>query len=249
MRQTLFMRSRWVSLGFAAFAVSSVLVAACSSSSPGSSTTATDVSSTSAASTTTAAPTTTVSASTTTTAAATNTTVAPATTTTVPVGAALTLRSDGIGDALFGAEPESVIDYVNGVLGAPTTDSGWVSAPERTCPGTEVRSLSWGDLSLLFGDQSTVSSGRRHFFNWSYGPARAGAVIVPAGVTTAAPGRIGVGSTVAQLRAAYPTAIISAGDEIVGPSAAISDGLFAFLSNPMSTGVVISLVGGFGCGE
>lgn len=243
------MRSRWVSLGFAVCAVSSVLVAACSNSSAGSSTAATDVSSTADASTSTVAPTTTVSASTTTTAAATTTTTPPETTTTVPVGAAISLRSDGVGDALFGAEPESVIDYINGLLGAPTSDSGWVSAPERTCPGTEVRSLSWGDLSLLFGDQSTVSGGRRHFFNWSYGPARAGAIIVPAGMTTAAPGRIRVGSTVAQLRAAYPTAIISAGDEIVGPSATISDGLIAFLSNPTSSGVVISLVGGFGCGE
>jgi hypothetical protein len=164
------------------------------------------------------------------------------------VGASINLREDGIGDALFGAEPEGVINYLKGLLGAPSSDTGWVSAPERTCPGKEVRNVVWGDLSLMFGDQSLVSSDRRHFFEWSYGPP-AGEVISPLGMTTAPPARIGIGSTVTQLRTAYPSATLFAGDELVGPSASITGDLVAFVTNTGPTGVVTSLVGGHGCGE
>lgn len=168
--------------------------------------------------------------------------------TTLPVGASINLREDGVGDALFGAEPEGVISYLKGLLGAPSSDTGWVSAPQRTCPGTEVRSVSWGDLGLLFGDQSLVSSDRRHFFEWSYGPP-AGEVITPLGMTTPQPTRIGIGSTVSQLRTAYPTATMFPGDELVGPFASITDGLVAYVTNTGPSGVVTSLVGGHGCGE
>ena len=241
------MRTSRVTIGAAGALSLALLVGACSSaSSPGLSSLTSEVPSTTEASTTTIVSATTI-ASTTTTVAPTTTVVA--TTTTVPAGAGLVLRGDGIGDALFGAEPEGVIDYINGVLGAPTSDSGWVSAPQRSCPGAEVRSVSWGDLALFFGDDSSVSHGRRHLFNWVYGPSPSGTAINPSGPATAAPARISVGATVAQLRAAYPLASVTPGDDIVGPSATISDGLFAFLTNPTSTGVVISLVGGFGCGE
>ena len=46
-------------------------------------------------------------------------------TTAVPRAAALVLRDDGLGDARFGAEPESVISYVTSIIGRPTADSGW----------------------------------------------------------------------------------------------------------------------------
>ncbi|CAB4873217.1 unannotated protein [freshwater metagenome] len=242
------MRSRRFSLGLVMCAALLFGAAACSSSSNSSLDTLTSASPSSVESTTSVAGPTTTAAATTTTVAPTTTVVA-ATTTTVPVGASVGLRGDGVGDAIFGADPDGVIDYLNALFGAPSSDSGWVSAVERTCPGTEVRSVSWGDLALLFGDESSVSSGRRHFFAWSYGPAPSGVAISPAGLATAPPGLIGIGSTVAQIRAAYPTASISPGDELVGPSAAIGDGLVAFLTNTSRTGVVTSLVGGFGCGE
>ncbi len=195
-----------------------------------------------------------VDASSTTSAVETSTTVVDATSTTfavattVPIGASITMRPDGVGDALFGAEPEGVISYLRGLLGPPSTDTGWVSAVQRTCPGTEVRNVTWGDLSLLFGDQSNVSSQRRHFFSWSYGPP-AGEVISPFGLTTAAPALIGIGSTVSQLRAAYPSAVIFAGDELVGPWATITPGLLAYITNTGPAGVVTSFVGGTACGE
>ena len=231
----------------------SFVSASCSSSSADSRGTGTgDSTSTDVTSTTSADSTSTSSTSATTsssaTVAGTSTTLASTVPTTVPVGASIALREDGLGDALFGAEPEGVISYLRGLLGPPTSDSGWVSAPERTCPGTEVRNVLWGDLSLMFGDQSLVRSDARHFFEWSYGQA-AGEVISPFGMTTPFPQRIGVGSTVTQLRTAYPTATIFAGDELVGPSASITVDLSAFISNTGPTGEVTSLEGGHGCGE
>lgn len=181
----------------------------------------------------------------TTTTAVTTSTTAPAPTTTLPPGAAIALRADGLGDALFGAAPDGVLTYITGILGAPSTDSGWVSAPERTCPGTEVRGVSWGDLSLLFGDET----GLRQFFGWSYGPPLSGAALTPAGMATAAPARISSGSTVAQVIAAYPDTALNPGDDLYPPSASFGAGLFAFVTNIGPEGVITSMLGGGGCGE
>lgn len=247
--QTLSMRSRQASAAIAVCAVFAVTSAACSSSSS-ESTGSSTVGSISTEATSTGVSTSTSTTESTTTSSVfvdTSTTTSGTVVTTLPADS-IDLRADGLGDAIFAAEPEGVIAYLSSVLGTPTSDTGWVSAPERTCPGTEVRSLSWGDLAVLFGDQSTVSTDRRHFFEWSYGPA-AGEVITPLGMATSAPASIGVGSTVVQLRAAYPTATLFAGDELVGPSALITEGLFAFVTNTGSSGVVTALVGGFGCGE
>jgi hypothetical protein len=63
------------------------------------------------------------------------------------------------------------------------------------------------------------------------------------------PEGIGIGSTVAQLHAAYPAADIFADDELAGPYSALREGLLAFLSDTTDTGVVTSMVGGQGCGE
>ena len=223
-----------------------MMLAACGSSSSDSPSSSLGESTTDVSTVIDASSTTSVVETSTTAVGATSTTFAEATT--VPVGASITLRPDGVGDALFGAEPEGVIAYLRGLLGPPSTDSGWVSAVQRTCPGTEVRNVTWGDLALLFGDQSNVSTLRRHFFAWSYGPP-AGEVIAPFGLVTAAPALIGIGSTVSQLRAAYPSAVIFAGDELVGPWAKISEGLVAYLTNTGPAGVVTSFVGGTGCGE
>lgn len=194
------------------------------------------------ATTTTAIPTTT---STTLPPTTTSTTIPP-TTTTIPPGASLPMRFDGIGDARFGTTPDDVTAYLTSVLGAATADSGWVDAPSRTCPGSEVRFVEWGDLHLLFSDDSNVSSGRRHFFAWSFGPP-SGVEIAPAGMKTLA--GIGVGSTVAEIKTAYPAARIFGGDELSSASVALSDDLFAFLTDTTDTGTVISMLGGQGCGE
>lgn len=232
-------RHRAVIAGVAVCAAFAVIAAGCSGSSSKPLSTLSETSTTIGL-TTTAASTTSVGTTTSTTP---STTAPP--TTTLPPGAAIALRADGLGDALFGAAPDGVLTYITGILGAPATDSGWVSAPERTCPGTEVRGVSWGDLSLLFGDET----GLRQFFGWSYGPAQSGTVLAPAGMATAAPARISIGSTVAQVIAAYPDTALNPGDDLYPPSASFGAGLLAFVTNIGPTGVVTSMLGGGGCGE
>ena len=77
------------------------------------------------------------------------TTVAPAPTTTVDeTTSALTLTETGLGEVLFGADPDGVIAYVSSLLGAPTSDTGWVDPfTIGPCIGTELRIVTWGVLS------------------------------------------------------------------------------------------------------
>ncbi len=114
------------------------------------------------------------------------------------------------------------------------------------CPGTEFRQVFWGDLVLQFSDESGVTSGRRHFFSYVYGPSF-GAAIAPAGLKTDA--GIGIGSTVAELMGTYPTAVVNPGDDFGGPNFFINEGLVGFLSGVEPTATVTSVLGGHGCGE
>lgn len=196
--------------------------------------------------TSTTAKTVTTIAATTTTAAATTTTVVETTTTTIPPGASLSLRSDGIGDAPFGAEPDEVVGYVSALVGDPAEDSGWVDAISRTCPGTEVRHVRWGDLTLVFGDDSAVATGRRHFFAWSFGPA-ADIEASPRGVATSE--GISIASSVADIGRAYPATRLFEGDELSTASASIEADLLAFLTTTRDDGVITAMLGGQGCGE
>ena len=162
-------------------------------------------------------------------------------------GAELVLRTNGLGDAAFGAEPDGVVAYVSAIIGASTVDSGWIDPLSvGACPGTEFRQVSWGDLVLQFSDVSSVTSGRRHFFSYLYGPAF-GAAIAPAGLKTDA--GIGVGSTVAELTGTYPNVVINPGDDLGGPNFLVNDGLAGFLTGITPTDTVTSVLGGQGCGE
>ena len=166
----------------------------------------------------------------------------------MPKGAALVLRETGLGDAVFGADPDEVIAYVRAILGAPTADSGWAD-PLSTfgvCPGTEVRGVTWGDLTLLFTDESIVTSGRQHFFTYTYGPAFS-ASIDPDGLTT--PNGITVGSSVADLKAAFPGIVVYPGDDIVDASFYVNDNLTGFLTGTSDTDAIETIFGGVPCGE
>ncbi len=189
--------------------------------------------------TTTRAPTTTTAA----TLAPTTSTEAP-TTTTRPIGSALPLRFDGLGDARFGAEPADVIAAVSDVLGKPTADSNWVVASQIGCPGAEARTVFWDDLKLTFGDDSNASTGRRHFFTWSFGPP-AGAAPKPAGMATAL--GLTIGTSVTQIQKLYPGAKLIAGSDTVTPSAQLRDGLSVYLTDTAPSGVVTAVLGGQAC--
>jgi hypothetical protein len=166
------------------------------------------------------------------------------TTTTRPIGASLPLRFDGLGDARFGAEPADVIAAISDVLGKPTADSNWVVASQIGCPGSEARTVFWDDLKLTFGDVSNSSTGRRHFFTWSFGPP-AGAAPKPAGMATVL--GVTIGTSVTQIKKLYPAAKLIVGNDTVTPSAQLSDGLFVYLTDTTRSGVVTAVLGGQAC--
>ena len=236
------MTSRRTLLGLVCIAT--LVAAGCSdeSSSADSTTTMAATTTTVPETTTTAAPTTTTSTTPTT---STTTTVPAITTTTIAKVKGLPLSAAGLGDALFDADADGVVDYVNSILGIPITDTGWVDATANGigCPGTEIRFVDWNDLSLFFTDDITAV---RHFAAYTYGQAFA-STISPYGLATDA--GIGVGSTVAELRAAYPAAVILPEDEFSGPSFEIEPGLRGVLAGTADTDMILSFVGGFGCGE
>ena len=187
------------------------------------------------------------SSSTSTTSTSSTSTSTSTTTTTIVEGAELFLRSDGLGSIRFGVEPDSVVDYVSSLLGDPDSDTGYVDSFSEfgTCPGTEVRGVRWGDLLLLFGDESDFDSGRRHFYQWQFGP-QTESPLRPNGPLT--DGGIGLGATVSEIRAVYPDVEIF-DDEIFGPGFELEPLLWGTLTDDAPTGRVIALVGGTSCGE
>lgn len=234
--------------------VAGALLAACSSESEGggsTTTTSSTVAATTTSSTTSIAPestTTTVAATTTTTLAPTTTAGATTTTTVSPAVGELALREDGIGSAAFGAEPEGVIAYVSALLGSPSNDTGWIAADTfAACAGEEVRQVVWGTLTLLFGDVSTVSDGRRHFYAYDYGLA---GVLGDEPVGLVTPEGIGLGTRIVDLEAAYPGVIVSEGDGgFTPPNFYVNDNLRGLITGSGADDVVTVIFGGIGCGE
>jgi hypothetical protein len=192
---------------------------------------------------------TTSTTSTTTTLPATTTTAAPETTTTTvdPAVAALVLSGEGIGSAEFGSEPEAVIAYVSSFVGEPTNDSGWIDPLSvGACPGTEIRFVDWGTLSLVFGDASQVMQGRRHFFAYYYGSAgEIGGS--PAGLATER--GITSGSRVIDVIGAYPGVSINPEDDVSAPFFYVNDNLRGFVTGVEDDSTVTVILGGIGCSE
>ena len=195
-------------------------------------------------STTTLAPTPT--AAPTTTAEPTTTTVAPSTTVADPAVAELLLSGDGIGTAGFGADPDGVVEYINSYLGPPSNDTGWIDPLTiGLCSGDELRQVSWGVLTLLFGDVSEVVQGRRHFFGYGYGEQ--GEIgNAPVGLQTTRGVRIG--SRVVDVRAAYPAATINPEDDFTPPFFFVNTSLRGYLTGVSDDATVTAILGGGDCG-
>jgi hypothetical protein len=172
--------------------------------------------------------------------------VQPSTTVADPAVLALVLSGEGIGTAGFGAEPDGVISYLGSYLGEPTNDTGWVDPLTiGICSGTELRRVSWGVLTLLFGDVSSVVQGRRHFFGYTYGDqAEIGAA--PAGLTTSR--GVMIGSRVVDVKAAYPAAQILPEDDFTPPFFIVNDSLRGFLTGVDDDATVTAIIGGDDCG-
>jgi len=190
-------------------------------------------------------------------AASTSSTSSSSTSSTYPETVDLVLRADSLGDIRFGVEPDAAIEYVTALLGDPTSDTGWIDSFSEfgTCPGTEVRGVHWGDLLLLFGDESDFDSGVRHFYQWQYGPTGDGPtgdgptdddIADPLGPAT--DGGITMGSTVSDIDRVYDNAEIFT-DVVFGPGFELEPGLWGTLSDDAPTGRVLALYGGTPCGE
>jgi len=194
--------------------------------------------------TSTSTTTTTVTPSTTstTTAAGVATTIEPS-----PVLQDLVLTTVGIGSAQFGADPDGVIGYVSAFLDQPTGDTGWVDPFEvGVCPGNELRQVSGGSLTLTFGDASTSTEGRRHFFSYAYGfDGQIG--VSPVGLETDR--SITVGSRVIDLLAAYPGVTLNPEDDFIAPNFYVNDNLRGLLTGLADDDTVTVILGGIGCTE
>ena len=225
-------------------------VAACGGSDDSASTSSTQFTllptTTTPPSTSTTSTTTTTVPPTTTSTTTTSTISQPSTTVADPAVDALVLTGYGIGTAGFGAEPDGVIAYIGSYLGPPTNDTGWVDPFSiGLCPGTELRLVSWGVLTLLFGDASTVVEGRRHFFGYTYGDqAEIGAE--PVGLVTSR--GVSIGSRVVDVRAAYPAAQIFPEDDFIPPYFVVNDTLRGYLTGVDDDATVTAIIGGDDCG-
>ena len=104
--------------------------------------------------------------------------------------------------AYLGGDAETVIAAVTQILGAPDEDTGWVGGFHAGCPPPETRLLRWAGLLLYFSTGRTYywGEGHPHFFSYNFSPEPSEAELA---LTTAA--GIGPGSTVDDLRRAYPT--------------------------------------------
>ena len=107
--------------------------------------------------------------------------------------------------------------------------------------------MSWGDLTLQFSDESNVTTGRRHFFSYLYGPTF-GAEIAPGGLEDRRRrwcrlDRCGTDGRPTRRSSSTPATTS------VGPNFFINEGLGGFLTGVDPTDTVRSFLGGQGCGE
>ena len=178
----------------------------------------------------------------------TTTTLPPTTTTSEPLSVQeLVLRTDGLGSARFGADPEGVIAYVTSILGGNTADTGWVDPfTFAACNGTVARKVDWGVLSLHFTDLSGYGSDRRHFVGYEYGLV--GQIgDEPVGLRT--PGGITRGSRVVDLLAEFPDASVNAApDENFPDNFYVSDVFWGLLTGVEQDDLVTVFFGGEPCG-
>lgn len=238
--------------------VGAVLLAACGSSTDSSDSTPGSATSSSTSTlleppTTTTMPETTTSTSTSTTTTSTTTSTSTSTSTTTTTTepgtdlSGLVLLADGIGPVMFGADADGVVDYMTSFLGPPTHDTDWVDPFEiGLCPGTELRLVSWGVLTITLGDESDIASARRHFVAYSYGiDGEVG--LEPVGLESEE--GVTIGSSVSDLVAAYPDALLIEEDDFAGPSFVIDESRYGYVTGLGDDDLVTVILGGQGCGE
>jgi hypothetical protein len=200
----------------------------------------------------TATPTTTTTVPTTTEPTATTTTAQTSTTEASPA-AGLVLQASGLSGIPFGTDAEEAIATITAQLGLAPADSGWVDAFAGfgTCPGTQIRVVRWVSLEAFFSDGPTewAPAGTQHLFHYGQSfLAGAGEII---DLSTEA--GIRLGSTVAELKAAYGPEVLVVDDPLVAGLWQVDvEGagiLWGTVSDTSDAGIVETINGGAGCGE
>jgi hypothetical protein len=196
-------------------------------------------------STTTTSTTTTSSTTSTTTTMSTTTTIVPTTAPPDPVADALVLSGAGIGATPFGSDPEEAIALVTQQLGEPTRDTEWIDPLSIVaCPGEEFRIVAWDALELGFADESRFDSGRRHFSAYSYGvDGQIG--VAPEGLVTT--NGVGLGSSVADLRDAYPDVVLFEENDFDASNFYVNDNLRGYLTG-VTDDAAVTVISGGDCG-
>ena len=143
----------------------------------------------------------------------------------------------------FGDDAGTALPLVSGALGEPVGDSGW--GADGACSAAEVRRLGWGGLQIVLARNSADDSGR--FVQWYLDGLDS---TVTSWWTLE---RIGIGSTVADLRAAHgvgmsleqPSERDPAGWFDTEPR--LGDGILGAVGNTTDTGRVLLMWAGEGC--
>ena len=187
--------------------------------------------------------------------------------TTAPAGRAagkVTLRPDGLGVVAFGAAEQAAVRELRRSLGRWQERGSWPDGQTAfgTCTGG-VKALRWGRLYVLFTNGQTPygPEGTWHLSAWQVTSWKVFPVIPTAdprplgGLSPRTPEGIGVGATVARLRAAYRDRLeLWGGPEGGGPGFRVAAegaarGLHGSLSGASPAGRVRSLAAGATCGE
>lgn len=169
--------------------------------------------------------------------------------------AGMVLDGEGIGAVRFGDRAEDVIAALDAAYGPPDHDTDWMTAGQQPgpggCPGTRLRIVRYGQLQVLMSDGPTNygAAGQPHLFGYTVF-----AVDTDRAAPQTAEG-IRVGSTVADLRAAFGDSLVVRDDD---PTLTFSfsvtrtggtDPLFGYLTDATQAGLVTAIVAGQRCGE
>lgn len=133
----------------------------------------------------------------------------------------LELSADGLGDLVFGLNPDSVIADVTALYGGPDLDTDWIPAEPNvygSCPGDSMRAIGWGSLVTIFIIDDVTDDGASdlggYFYTYTYGydyEQNTGGVD-PRGLNLTTSTGVGLGTTVRELDAAFGTPPLIEGD-------------------------------------